>query len=186
MAAVHQHLHGAPFDYLGVMAAALVNWLGVPGPGEPVLGAAGVWASRGKLDVIELLILAWIAATVGGTAGWLLGQKGGRPVWTARGPFQPARLRALVRGERIFDRYGLVAIYFAPSWVAGIHGVPARYFLPANAFCAAIWTLLVGLGAYLLGPAVTDVIGELGSIGGVALGLLLLAGVVVAVLHRHR
>src|SRR2546421_13103109 len=35
--AFHHHFHGAPFDYLGLAAAAAASWLGVPGPGEPVL-----------------------------------------------------------------------------------------------------------------------------------------------------
>ena len=34
--------------------------------------------------------------------------------------------------------------------MAGISGMPARRFLPANGVAALIWALLVGLGAYVV------------------------------------
>jgi membrane protein DedA with SNARE-associated domain len=168
----HHRLHGAPVDFVGVALAAAASWIGVPGPGEPVLIAGGIYAASGRIDLVELLVVAWAAATAGGVAGWLLGRRGGRALWTAPGPLQRARLAALARGERFFDRYGLLAIYLAPSWVAGIHGVRAARFLPANAASAAIWTLLVGFGAYLVGPSIKDVVGDVGLAGAGALVVL--------------
>jgi len=175
----HIHLHGSPVDMVGVALAAAASWIGVPGPGEPVLIAAGVWAARGRLDLAELLVVAWAAATAGGVAGWLLGRQGGRALWTAPGPLLRWRIRALARGERFFERYGLLAIYLAPSWVAGIHGVRASRYLPANAIFAVLWTLLVGLGAYLVGPPIEDVVSDVGlvtTVGLVAVVVLFLLG----------
>jgi membrane protein DedA with SNARE-associated domain len=169
---LHHPIHAPPVDYVGVALAAAASWVGVPGPGEPVLIAAGLYAASGRIDLAQLLIVAWLAATTGGVAGWLLGRKGGRTLWTAPGPLLRLRVAALRRGDRFFERYGLLAIYLAPSWVAGIHGVGAARFLPANAVSAAIWTLLVGLGAYLVGPSIKDVVGDVG-LAGVALLLVL-------------
>lgn len=169
---VHRHLHGTPVDFVGVALAAAVSWIGVPGPGEPVLIAGGIWAAKGRIDIAQLLIVAWAAATAGGVAGWLLGRKGGRALWTAPGPLQRKRIRSLAKGERFFERYGLLAIYLAPSWVAGIHEVRASRYLPANAASALIWTLLVGLGAYLVGPPIEDVISDVGLVGLILLGVL--------------
>jgi len=181
----HPMLHGSPVDLVGVALAAAASWIGVPGPGEPVLIAGGVYAARGKLDLAELLVVAWAAATAGGVAGWLLGRKGGRALWTAHGPLQRWRCNSLARGERFFERYGLLAIYLAPSWVAGIHGVrPARY-LPANAFSAVIWTLLVGWGAYLVGPPIEDVVSDVG-LGATALLVVLVALFVLGERWRRR
>jgi membrane protein DedA with SNARE-associated domain len=181
----HHGLHGPPVDFLGVAAAAAVSWIGVPGPGEPVLILGGIWAAKGRLDLAELLVIAWAAATAGGVAGWLLGRVGGRALWTAPGPLHRLRLRSLTRGERFFERYGILAIYLAPSWVAGIHGVsPARY-LPANALSAVAWTLLVGLGAYLVGPSIEDVVSDVGFVG-VGLLVLLVALFVIGERMRRR
>jgi membrane-associated protein len=182
----HHHLHGPSFDYLGVALAAAISWVGVPGIGEPVLIAGGIYAARGTVDLAELLVIAWMAATVGGTIGWLLGVWGGRTLWTAPGPLQRLRISTLTRGERFFERYGILAVYLAPSWVAGINGMRSDRFLPANAVCAALWTLLVGGGAYLVGPAITDVVADLGLAGGIVLGVLVLVGVVFERSRRRR
>jgi membrane protein DedA with SNARE-associated domain len=180
---LHHHLQGSPVDYVGVALAAAASWFGVPGPGEPVLIAAGIYAADGRLDLGQLLVVAWLAATVGGVAGWLLGRKGGRALWAAPGPLRRLRAGALVRGERFFERYGLLAIYLAPSWVAGIHGVRAGRFLPANALSAVLWTLLVGLGAYLVGPSIKDVVSDVGLAGVALLAVLV---VLFAVGERWR
>ncbi len=50
----------------------------MPGPGEPVLIAAGVLASKHKLDLATVLVVAWVAATAGGILGWAVGLKAGR------------------------------------------------------------------------------------------------------------
>jgi membrane protein DedA with SNARE-associated domain len=186
MAELHHHLHGPPVDFLGVALAAAVSWLGVPGPGEPVLILGGIWAAKGRLDLAELLVVAWAAATAGGVAGWLLGRVGGRALWTAPGPLHRARLRSLTRGERFFERYGILAIYLAPSWVAGIHGVPSARYLPANAISAVAWTLLVGLGAYAAGPSIEDVVSDVGFAGMALLVLLVVLFVAGERLRRRR
>ena len=43
---LHHHFHGPTIDYVGLALAAAASWVGVPGPGEPVLIAAGVFAAR--------------------------------------------------------------------------------------------------------------------------------------------
>ena len=186
LAALHRHLHGPPFDYAGIALACSASWIGVPGPGEPVLIAAGVYAASGKVDIGEVLLVAWLSATAGGIAGWLLGRKGGRALWSAPGPALRLRLAAMERGERFFDRHAWLGVYLAPSWVAGIHGLSAARFLPLNALCAAAWTLLCGLGAYLIGPSIADAVGDLGLAGAVVLGLLVLGAATSAFVHRRR
>jgi membrane protein DedA with SNARE-associated domain len=186
LAVLHRHVHGPSFDYAGIALACAASWIGVPGPGEPVLIAAGVYAARGKVDIGDVLLVAWLAATAGGIAGWMLGRRGGRALWSAPGPLLRLRLAAMERGERFFDRHAWLGVYLAPSWVAGIHGLSAARFLPLNALCAAVWTLLCGLGAYLIGPSVADAVGDLGLAGAIALGLLVLIGVVGGRMRRRR
>src|SRR5262249_3432152 len=90
-ASVHRHLHGPPVDYLGLALAAGASWAGVPGPGEPVLIAAAVYAARHRLDITEVLIISFLAAVLGGIVGWLIGKIGGRTLVTAPGPLRRAR-----------------------------------------------------------------------------------------------
>jgi membrane protein DedA with SNARE-associated domain len=183
---MHHRLHGPPFDYLGLAAAAAASWIGIPGPGEPVLIAAGVLASRHRLDLTEVLVVAWAAATVGGIVGWAIGLKAGRGLVTARGPLRSMRLKALERGEAIFDRRPIVAILLTPAWIAGIHRVRPSVYHPTNAIAAAAWTGGIGVGAYLAGPAVTDWANDFGTGTSVILAAVILGGVTLELLRRHR
>lgn len=183
---IHHHVHGSVWDYLGLAAAAAASWVGIPGPGEPVLIGAGVWASRGRLDLATVLVVAWVSATVGGIIGWAIGRRAGRSIFTARGPLYAARVRTVARGERIFERYAVVAVLLTPSWIAGIHRVRSRVYQPTNAASAAVWACGIGLGAYFAGPAVIDWVGDVGTGTSLILVALILAAVCVELARRYR
>jgi membrane protein DedA with SNARE-associated domain len=157
----------------------------VPGPGEPALIAGAIYATHGRLDLAELLVVAWLGAMAGGVAGWAAGRHFGLALATAPGPLLRHRRQAIARGERFFRRFGVLAVYLAPSWVAGATGFPARRFLPANALAAAFWVALVGGGAYLIGPSVGDIAADAGLVGLVVLGALALVGAARLLLRRR-
>jgi len=182
----HPHFHGSPFDYSALAIGAFASWVLSLGPGEPLLIAAGVLAAKHKLDLSEVLLVAFTAATVGGILGWILGLKAGRRVLTARGPLHHLRLRALERGEEVFGRWPVFAILLTPSWVAGVHGVRTSVYLLWNLIGAAAWALSIGLGAYLVGPSVVDLVDDAGWL--IAVGVLVLvgAGVGLEVARRRR
>ncbi len=183
---VHHDVHGPPLGYVGIGLAACASWAGVPGPGEPVLVAAGILAARGRLDLFEVLVAAWLGAAVGGVGGWAFGRRAGHPLAVAPGPFHRQRIAAVSRGERFFARLGILAVYFAPSWVAGTTGMRARRFIPANAVSAAVWAALLGVGAYAVGPSIVDVVGDVGRVGLIVLVVLALAGTAHIALRRRR
>ncbi len=180
------HVEGPAVDYYGLAAAAAASWVGVPGPGEPVLIAAGVLASKHKLDLPTVLLVAWAAATVGGILGWAIGLKAGRGLLTAPGPLHGLRLRAVARGEKVFERYAVIAILLTPSWIAGIHRVRSSVFHPTNAAAAAVWAGGIGIGSYLAGPAVIDVVGDVGTGTTVIVAVVILAAVALELARRHR
>ncbi len=182
----HHHFRGPPISYAGLAAAAAASWVGVPGPGEPVLIAAGIFAAHQKLDLLTVLVVAWAGAAVGGVAGWLIGMKAGRKVLSTRGPLQDMRRSALARGDEIFNRFAVLAILLTPSWIAGIHRVRARLFLPVNAFGAALWTVGIGLGAYYAGPLIVEFVSDLGVVTAVAVAVLVAAIVGGELLRRRR
>jgi membrane protein DedA with SNARE-associated domain len=174
---LHHHFHGPPFDYLGLAIAAAASWFGLPGPGEPILIAAGILAARHKLDIGSVVLVAFVAAAAGGLVGWLLGRLAGRAVLTAPGPLRPARLWAVQRGDAAFERYTVLAILIAPSWAAGINRVPALIYNVVNLVSAAVWAVALGVGAYVVGPPVIDVVGDLSSVAETILIVVVVATV---------
>jgi membrane protein DedA with SNARE-associated domain len=152
----------------------------LPGPGEAALIAASISAAHGHLDLTAVVAIAWAGAGAGGTAGWLIGMKGGRGLLTAPGPLYHLRLGLIARGDRFYERYGPLAVLFTPSWVAGIHHMRTSRFLLANALSALIWALSIGVGAYLVGPSVTDIVADAGLAGGAAVAALVVLAFVLA------
>jgi membrane protein DedA with SNARE-associated domain len=179
-------VEGPAVDYYGVAAAAAASWIGVPGPGETVLIAAGVLASKHKLDLTTVLLVAWAAATAGGILGWVIGLKAGRGLLTAPGPLHGVRLRAVERGEKVFGRYAVIAVLLTPSWIAGIHRVRSSVYQPTNAAAAAVWAGGIGIGSYLAGPAVIDVVDDFGTGTSVIVAVIIVAAVGLELARRHR
>lgn len=166
--------------------ASVASWVALPGPGEAALIAAGISAAHHHLDLASVVAVAWAGATAGGTVGWIVGVKGGRELLTAAGPLYRLRLALIARGDRFYERYGLVAVLLTPSWIAGIHDMRWSRFLPANAVSALTWALSVGLGAYLIGPSITDIAADAGLAGALLVGTLFVLGLVLVIRRRFR
>ncbi|MGH2889656.1 MAG: DedA family protein [Solirubrobacteraceae bacterium] len=179
------HHHAVPLDYIGLVLASGASWFGVPGPGEPVLLAAGVLAAKHQLDLATVLIVAWLAASAGGIAGWLVGLKAGRAVVTAPGPLRALRQRTVEHGEEIFERHPITAILVTPAFVAGIHGVRSRVFLAINISSAAVWASGIGVAGYLVGPSVLDIFSDVGPALSVVI-IIVVIGLVGLQVIRHR
>jgi membrane protein DedA with SNARE-associated domain len=191
--AIHIHLHlirhGVPapnIDYFALALGAFASWAGLPGPGEPLLIAAAVVASKHKIDLTPVLVWAFVGASVGGIAGWLAGWFAGRTVMTAPGPLRKLRLKAVARGEEVFERFTVIAILLTPAWVAGIHRVGPVIYNVTNLVSAAVWSVGIGLGAYYAGPPVLDVLADIGWISVIGIGLLVAAAIGFEVARRRR
>jgi membrane protein DedA with SNARE-associated domain len=181
-----RHRHGASVDYWGVGVAALASWVGLPGPGEATLITAGILAAHHRVDIGLAIVAAFIGANVGGVAGWAAGLKAGSAVFTGPGPFRRGRVWALARGERIFRRFGVVAVFLTPSWVAGILRIRGSFFIPANTGSAAVWALGWGLGGFFVGPTIADIATDFGYVGAGAVCLLVISVAVAAFMRRRR
>jgi len=176
-------------QHYGLIALFLIVMLesgGVPLPGETALVAAGVFASQGDLNIVEVIAVAAVAAIVGDNIGYWIGRKLGRRLFEIGGPLKRHRRTALERGEAFFNRHGAKAVFLGrwiawlritAAWLAGITEMRWGVFLLWNALGGAAWALSVGLLAYYVGPAVEDVfkIGGFVAVGVVALGLALVA-----------
>jgi membrane-associated protein len=181
----HDHFQSS-VGYAGIAVAAAASWIGLPGPGEATLIAAGVLAAGHRLDIGSVLTVAWAGAVAGGIAGWIVGLRGGRALVTAPGPFRRLRLTVLSTSEEFYERFGTIAVFFTPSWVAGIARMRWTRYLPANMLSALLWVLLVGLGAFAVGPAIRDVVDDLALGTTIVLVVLILAALAGRRLRRRR
>lgn len=183
----HHHVaSAAQIDYFALALGAFASWVGLPGPGEPLLIAAAIVAAKHKLDITPVLIWAFVGAVTGGIVGWWVGLVAGRTVMTAPGPLRRLRLRAVERGEEVFERLTVIAILLTPSWVAGIHRVGVVMYNVTNLVSAAVWAVGIGLASYYIGPSVLDIISDVGWVTGVGLVVLVLVGVGLEVRRRRR
>lgn len=180
------HVPAANIDYAALALGAFASWAGVPGPGEPLLIAAAIVAAQHKLDLTPVLVWAFVGAVAGGVVGWQVGRVLGRSVMTAPGPLRRLRLKAVERGEQVFERLTVIAILLAPSWVAGIHRVGTGVYLITTTVSAAVWAVGIGLAAYYAGPPVIDVLSDVGTATAIGLGILVMIAVGLEVSRRHR
>ncbi|HTZ85553.1 MAG TPA: DedA family protein [Solirubrobacteraceae bacterium] len=178
---------GYPLLFLLVMGESS----GVPIPGETALITGAVLASRGKLQIEWVIVLAAAGAIVGDNIGYLIGRKGGRWILERPGRFHRQRLEVLRVGEPFFERHGPKAVFFGrfvlglrvwASWLAGATHMHWRSFVMWNALGGICWATGIGLIAYFLGHSASNAIETFGIYGLVA---AVLAVVGAIVLHRR-
>lgn len=183
------HLHAFLIDYgyAALFLVVLVENFGVPAPGQTLLIAASVLASQGKLDIAGVLLASSLAAFVGGCIGYWVGMKGGRRLILRFGRYLRIGEPELERMETKFARYGFWFVLFARFFevlrqlngvAAGTTRMPLRYFLPANALGAALWTLAWGYGSWRLGHHIRGY-EDLSEAAGSILVVLLIAALLV-------
>jgi membrane protein DedA with SNARE-associated domain len=177
-------------QHYGLIALFLIVMLesgGVPLPGETALVAAGVFASRGKLNIVVVIAVAAVAAIVGDNIGYWLGRTGGRKLIDRSRYLSRWSEGALPWAEDFFKRHGAKTIFIArffsvlrvtAAWMAGISRMHWLTFLAWNAAGGICWAVLVGLLAYYLGHAATDALSKYGFIGGAVLIVLVAAALV--------
>lgn len=182
---ITSHVHARPAGYTAIALAAFASWAGLPGPGEAVVIAGAAFAARHRLDIVQVELFAFGGATVGGMVGWAVGWRFGA-LAVRPGPLFGLRRRGLRAGERFFRRFGPLAVFLTPSWVAGVHHVPPLRFTIFNALSSAVWAAMYGLVTYFAGPDVVDLLGDFGTGTLVALGVLILLSVGIAFVRRRR
>ena len=168
--------------YLGVAA----SWVGIPIVGAGVLAAAGVLASEGELNLWIVLVVATVAAWTGGYVGYLIGIRAGDAVSDRPGRWHRERRHAMIVGERIYRRWGRLAVFVTPTWVSGALRMPRNRFLVWNAFAAIASTCIATLGAYGIGAAVLGRLSARRGTIALAVAALTLAALAAAFVRRRR
>jgi membrane protein DedA with SNARE-associated domain len=175
------------YGLLALFVIVMLESGGVPIPGETALIAAGIFASRGRLDITAVIAVAATAAIVGDNIGYWIGRTGGRRLLDRWGRVTRVSERALPWAEDFFRRHGSKTIFLArffsilrvtAAWMAGVSRMHWWTFFGWNAAGGICWALLVGLVSYFAGQAAANAISHYGLIGGAAIVALALAGLV--------
>ena len=184
-----------PLNHYGLWAVllfVLIEDFGIPVPGETILIAASVYAGAGRINVVAVAAVGFVAAVIGDNIGFALGHFGGRALALRWGRYVFLTEERLDKAAGFFDRHGAWIITVARfveglrqanGIVAGISGMQWLRFLVFNALGAALWVgTWVSVG-YLAGSHIDTIYSYITRYSYYA---LIVAGlVVVALIARH-
>lgn len=127
-------------------------------PGDSLLFAAGTFAALGSLEIASLFLLLFVAAVLGDTVNYWIGNRVGPPVFERNYRF--LKQEHLERTQAFYDKHGgktIVLARFVPivrtfaPFVAGVGTMPYGRFLTFNVFGAFIWTGIFLFLGYFFG-----------------------------------
>ena len=185
------HTYGLWFLFGIVCLESAGLWL----PGETALIAAGVYASKGHLSIVGVIVVAAAAAIIGDNIGYWLGREGGRRLIERYGWLKRQTDRVMPTAERFFERHGGKAVFSARffggvrvtgAWMAGITRMSWWRFLFWNALGGIVWATGVGLISFYAGKAAADAIARYGAYGGIGIAVLIVLALVAFHLVRRR
>jgi membrane-associated protein len=149
-----------PWTYALVAALAFLEtgaFVGLVAPGETAIVLGGVVAAEGGVELVPIILVAWLAAALGDLASFALGQRLGRRFLLARGPRFGITAARLERVEQFFDRHGPRAILIGrfvgivravAPFLAGASRLRLRAFLPWSLLGTAAWATAFTLVGY--------------------------------------
>lgn len=150
----------------GVFFLVMVEDFGIPVPGETVIIAASIYAGSGRLNVVAVGVVAFVAAVFGDNIGYGIGRFGGRRLVDRWGKYVFLTPERLDKAEEFFDRQGAKIITIARfieglrqanGIIAGIAEMHWLRFVAFNALGAALWVgTWVSVG-YFAGQHITTI-----------------------------
>jgi membrane protein DedA with SNARE-associated domain len=141
----------SPLEHYGlwaIFALVLIEDFGIPVPGETVIIAASIYAGSGRLNVVAVGVVAFVAAVLGDNIGYGIGRFGGRRLVDRWGKYVFLTPERLDKAEEFFDRQGAKIITIARfieglrqanGIIAGITKMHWLRFLAYNALGAGLW-----------------------------------------------
>ena len=147
--------------YLTVFLALMIENAGIPVPGETVLLFASFLAfDEGTMRLPYIICIGIVACTLGDNIGYWVGRRGGRPLLEKYQKVFKISDRSIERGERLFERFGSVTIFFArfvfgmriiAGPLAGVLRMRWSRFALFNFLGAALWVSVISTVGYLFG-----------------------------------
>lgn len=190
----HEHLT-ALLDHYGYgLLAALVclEAIGLPLPGESAILAAALYAaSTHRLNIVAVVAIAALAATLGSTIGYVIGRAIGARLLSRYGHYVGLNEERVTIGRYLFARHGGKVVLFGrfvaflrsvAALLAGVTRMEWPRFMAANAAGAVPWAALYGFGAYFLGEEAKRIAGP----AALVIGAVAVAAVVTAIIVTRR
>src|SRR5258708_15421341 len=175
----------------------MVEAFGIPVPGETILIAGAIYAGAGRLNIVAVGVVGFVAAIIGDNIGFAIGHFGGRALALRYGKYVFLTEERLDGAERFFDQHGgkvitiarfIEGLRQANGIIAGISGMHWRRFLAFNALGAALWVATwVSLG-YLAGQHIAPIyhyITQYSLYALIAVAVLLVAYIAFRLLRRR-
>jgi membrane-associated protein len=190
--------HVSQYGYLLLFLLTFLEtsaFLGLVAPGEAAVVLAGLFASRGPLQIGLVLPLAVVGAFLGDQTGYWLGRRFGTQVLERFGKYAFFDKAALAQVRRYYERHGgktvllgrFTAILrsFGP-FVAGSSHMRYGVFALWSAIGCVAWGTLYSLIGYFFGESWDLIEKYLGRVGliGFLLGVAVLVGALA--LRRRR
>jgi membrane protein DedA with SNARE-associated domain len=206
-AAVPPHLPGVlhtlegPLDHYGYLAVSGFVFLedfGVPVPGETILILGAVYAGAGRLSIVLVALLGFLAAVLGDNVGFAIGHFGGRPLLERFGRYVLLTPERIGKATGFFERHGgkivVVARFVeglrqANGIIAGITGLHWARFVLFNAIGAALWVAVWTSVGYLSGSHIDTIYRtatRYDTYLAIAVGVLILAFILRRVVRARR
>ena len=154
------------YGYLAVAGLVLLEDFGVPVPGETVLILGAVYAGTGRLSIVLVVLLGFLAAVTGDNIGFAIGRFGGRPLVERFGRYILLTPERLDKATGFFERRGagiiIVARFVeglrqANGIIAGTTEMHWARFVAFNAIGAALWVGLWSAVGYFSGNHITSI-----------------------------
>jgi membrane-associated protein len=127
-------------------------------PGDSLLFAAGAIAASGAINIWVLAVLLIVAAILGDTVNYWIGQYIGPRAFSGKVPF--LKKEYLDRTHAFFERYGgktIIIARFVPivrtfaPFVAGVGAMTYPRFLSYNVIGGVLWVSLFLFGGFFFG-----------------------------------
>src|SRR5215467_202559 len=172
-------------EYAVMFVLVAIMGAGIPGPGDASLIAAGALAGEGKLNIWIVLATAMVAWMLGSVIGFVIGDRGGRPLLDHPGRLEKRRRHLLAKGDRAFGRHTFVASATLPAFVSGIFQVRFWLFMLGALVAGVFWVgMYVGV-SYFLGEEVAKAVGAAGAKALFAVILLVVIGLAARAVWSH-
>jgi len=154
--------------YLGIFGAIFAEsglLIGVILPGDTLLFASGLLASRGFLNITVLLVGSTLAAILGDSVGYWMGKKFGPRIFNREDSFF-FKKAYVARAESFFKKYGKNTIFlsrYVPivrtivPILAGVGNMPYKTFITYNIIGGITWCVSLLLLGYFLGTTVPNI-----------------------------
>jgi membrane protein DedA with SNARE-associated domain len=157
------------YGYIGIFSLLMLGVFGIPFPDESLLTFSGYLASKGHLQILLTILVAFLGSIVGMTLNYAVGRTLGLVAIRKYGPYirlTPERMDKVHEWFDWFGKWTLPVGYFIPgvrhlsAFVAGASKLRFNVFALFTYTGGLLWTLSFILMGYYLGHKPNHQIGQ--------------------------